>query len=325
MKTKILFFLIAIVPFTFAQSQSHSKITIFNDEGNAFTLTLNGKTINESPQNRIDADELTQSQYSVLINFENKSLGIVKKNVFLEHGNHYVFRSFANKRGKQVLRLFSNSPITDLVDERAPKSTRRDQVPHEEKEMKTTPKPVKEQPAARDAETPSRSKEGQHTEVTMTMPDGSRFEMSVKTNDESTRQEEMQMPDNNPNTQAAEEVEMPQEDIEEEPVIYVEGYTGRIGCPHPISQKEVSNIINTIENQTFSDTKMRTAKRALNNKCINVEDIGKIMNLFTFEDAKIEFAKYAYGFTHDVDNYYMLYNNFTFEATIEELEEYIER
>jgi hypothetical protein len=48
------------------------------------------------------------------------------------------------------------------------------------------------------------------------------------------------------------------------------------------------------------------------------------MQLFTYEDSKLEFAKYAYDYTYDIDNYFMVNDAFEFETSIDELNEYIE-
>lgn len=45
--------------------------------------------------------------------------------------------------------------------------------------------------------------------------------------------------------------------------------------------------------------------------------------LFSFEDTRLELAKYSYGYTYDIGNYYLLNDAFTFESTIEELDEFI--
>lgn len=47
------------------------------------------------------------------------------------------------------------------------------------------------------------------------------------------------------------------------------------------------------------------------------------MFLFNFESTRLELAKYAYGHTYDIANYYMLNDAFTFESSIEELNNYI--
>ena len=47
------------------------------------------------------------------------------------------------------------------------------------------------------------------------------------------------------------------------------------------------------------------------------------MLLFTFEDTRLDLAKYAYGHTFDIGNYYKLNDAFTFESSIDELNKYI--
>ena len=49
------------------------------------------------------------------------------------------------------------------------------------------------------------------------------------------------------------------------------------------------------------------------------------MNLFSFEDSKLQYAKYAYTYTFDLGNYYKVNDAFTFEMSIEELNEYISK
>ena len=48
------------------------------------------------------------------------------------------------------------------------------------------------------------------------------------------------------------------------------------------------------------------------------------MILFTFEDNRLQFAKFAYERTYDVGNYYKVNNAFTFENSMDELNEYID-
>ena len=46
--------------------------------------------------------------------------------------------------------------------------------------------------------------------------------------------------------------------------------------------------------------------------------------MFSFEDSKLDFAKYAYERTYDIDNYYKVNDAFTFESSVDELNEYIQ-
>ncbi len=104
------------------------------------------------------------------------------------------------------------------------------------------------------------------------------------------------------------------------PVSYVPNYTGRIGCPVP--QADVRMIKNAVEAESFSDDKLIVAKQAVKNKCLKASDIKTLAQLFDFEDTKLEFAKFAYDYTYDVDNYYIINSVFDFSSSKEELNKY---
>ncbi|MCT4581389.1 MAG: DUF4476 domain-containing protein [Flavobacteriales bacterium] len=105
-------------------------------------------------------------------------------------------------------------------------------------------------------------------------------------------------------------------------VVYVSGYTGGVGCPIP--ESSVQSIKSSIEDESFSDDKMNVAKQAIKNRCITVSQVRDIMSVFDFEDKKLEFAKYAYSRTYDVDNYYLVNKDFDFSSTKEDLNKFLE-
>ncbi|MBK9515283.1 MAG: DUF4476 domain-containing protein, partial [Flavobacteriales bacterium] len=45
---------------------------------------------------------------------------------------------------------------------------------------------------------------------------------------------------------------------------------------------------------------------------------------FSFEDSKLDFAKYAYDRTYDIGNYFKVNDAFTFESSMDELNEFIQ-
>ena len=68
---------------------------------------------------------------------------------------------------------------------------------------------------------------------------------------------------------------------------------------------------------------MTTAKQVGRDRCFTAEQVKGIMNTFSFEDTKLEFAKYAYERTYDIGNYYKVNDAFTFESSIDDLNSYI--
>jgi len=80
-----------------------------------------------------------------------------------------------------------------------------------------------------------------------------------------------------------------------------------------------------VEDEDFSDDKIMIAKQALKGKCMSVQNIVTISEAFDFEDKKLEFAKFAYDYTYDVDNYYQVNKIFDFSSSKEELNEYVSK
>jgi len=110
----------------------------------------------------------------------------------------------------------------------------------------------------------------------------------------------------------------------EKPSAYeMPGYNGKIGCPWPMVEQDFASAKQSISSKSFEDSKLTIAKQIISNNCLLCSQIKEIMGLFTFEDSKLEFAKYAYGYVYDLNNYYKLNDAFTFESSIDELDEYI--
>jgi hypothetical protein len=104
-------------------------------------------------------------------------------------------------------------------------------------------------------------------------------------------------------------------------VQYVDGYTGYVGCAMP--QSKVDNIKAAIDNEGFSSNKMQVAKQATKNKCLTTAQVIEIAEMFSFEDDKLEYVKYAYDFTYDRDNYYQVNSIFSFSSTKDKLNAFL--
>ena len=112
--------------------------------------------------------------------------------------------------------------------------------------------------------------------------------------------------------------------MDPEPEVYpMPGYTGRIGCAWPMSGTEFADAKKSIESKGFEETKMTMAKQVGSDRCFTVDQVKGIMGLFGFEDSKLDFAKYAYERTFDIDNYYKVNDAFSFESSVDDLNNYI--
>jgi hypothetical protein len=95
-------------------------------------------------------------------------------------------------------------------------------------------------------------------------------------------------------------------------------------CDYRImSRKDFADFKKVINERSFESTKRDMALSVIDVNYFNTEQIRELLNLFGFESTKLEIAKYAFKNTCDKKNYFKLFDVFTFESSIQELDEYI--
>lgn len=93
----------------------------------------------------------------------------------------------------------------------------------------------------------------------------------------------------------------------------------------PMSPTDFDSAKESIASKSFDDSKLKVAKQILGNNCMSTEQVKEVMGLFGFEQAKLDFAKYAYPHTSDQKNYYKVNDAFTFQSSITDLDKHIKR
>jgi len=78
----------------------------------------------------------------------------------------------------------------------------------------------------------------------------------------------------------------------------------------------------TLRKEWFENTRLTTAKQIIDQNNFTSQQVKELMLLFTFENNRLEIAKYAYGQTVDKGNYFVVNDAFTFNSK-EKLNEYI--
>jgi hypothetical protein len=109
----------------------------------------------------------------------------------------------------------------------------------------------------------------------------------------------------------------------DEPVYVMPGYNGPYGCRYPINDRDFQMAKNSISSKSFEDDKLTIAKQVTGANCLLCSQIRQIMTLFSFEETRLEYAKFAYGYAFDQGNYYQLNDAFQFSSSISELDDYI--
>jgi hypothetical protein len=95
------------------------------------------------------------------------------------------------------------------------------------------------------------------------------------------------------------------------------------GC-FAMSGPDFNQALVLIKSKAFSDTRLTIAQQITKGNCLTAVQITQITSLFEFESVKLEYAKFAYLYCFNPENYWKVSNSFEFESSVDELNEYIE-
>jgi hypothetical protein len=79
----------------------------------------------------------------------------------------------------------------------------------------------------------------------------------------------------------------------------------------------------TLRREWFENSRLETAKQIIDQNYFTSQQVKEMVLLFTFENNRLDIAKYAYGKTIDKGNYFIMTDAFTFSNNKEKLTEYI--
>lgn len=312
MKTRL--FTLAFLMVSFISNAQTSNAIFFTENGERFNLILNGILQNEKAETNVKLTGLNAPSYKTRIIFADKALGMVDYTLnFVEMGAEVTYTIKKNSKGAYVVRYVSEVPLAQ-----APPAAPNQAVIV----YSTAPAVVGTTTTTRQTTTTT---SGNPDNVSINMGvnvDGSgggvnmnisgmdgNVESSSTTTTTTTHTTTTTYQDPPPPAQTT--------------VVYVDGYNGKTGCPVPMSRSEFESFKGSLSSKSFEDSKMTMAKQVLNNNCLTSAQVREVMGLFTFEQNKLDFAKYAYGRTYDIGNYYKVNDAFTFESSIDELNNYI--
>ena len=95
--------------------------------------------------------------------------------------------------------------------------------------------------------------------------------------------------------------------------------------PMEIDARTFNDAKASITGASFEDTKLSTAKTIFGSNYMNTNQVMEICRLFSFENTKVTFAKFAYDRCVDPQNYFKVANVFDFDANKKALNDFISR
>lgn len=95
--------------------------------------------------------------------------------------------------------------------------------------------------------------------------------------------------------------------------------------PAGMNELDFTQMKASIERQSFASTKMTVAKQSLSagNK-LTVNQVREVMQLFSFESDKLEYAKFAFQYCIDKNKYYVVNDVFRFSSSVDQLDQFLQ-
>ncbi len=95
-------------------------------------------------------------------------------------------------------------------------------------------------------------------------------------------------------------------------------------CRYKVMKKDDFNDLKgSVNNRSFESSNSAIVKSAIDNNYFTADQVRDLLRYFTFEDTKLEIAKYAYKKVCDAKNFFKVYDAFDFDQSITELKNYI--
>lgn len=318
---KIYILLATLVLSISAFAQNSGNLIVFSEDGLKFYLVLNGIRQNESPLTNVKVVGLNQPYYSAKIIFEDtKQPNIEKKYLAITDADknfqEVTYKIKRNNKLENVLRFFSQVAI----EQAAPVNSNISVVNYNTEPLPEIGTNVNVGTQQITTQTTTNSGTNGNVNIGINMPG---INMNVNVNDPNMMQGSTTTTSYTTTTTSSSSANY---DNYSKPKVVgkpnvTSSTTNQQGCGGSMAMSATSfnAAKQTINKQSFDDTKLTTAKQILKTNCLSAAQIKEMMLLFSFEANRLELAKLGYNRCVDVNNYFLLNDAFSFDSSVEEL------
>ncbi len=305
MKTISLIFSILIaVDFTYSQGM----LSFFTKEGEKFWVIVDGKKINQEASYLVENIPVNMKWGKVKIIFEDPKLGSVDKTyqVVDVDGNwchvKYMIRKNPKKGNYEIRDIDASFTILPSSNPSIQSTSMQPQVTQQTSQPVVTTTPAN----------------NNSDEINMNIninetPTGIQVQTAVSGVQQST------VVTHQTTTTTSQTHTIPITQAVIQPA-----QSNATGCQRPMNDVDFQSALTSIKSKSFEDAKLTLAKQISSSNCLLSVQVRDIMKTFGFENSRLEFAKYAYKYTYDKNNYFKVNDAFSFESSIDELNEYIQ-
>lgn len=312
MSMKSIAFSILLTVSSLMVSAQSNHLVVFSEEGYPFYLIVNGLAYNSDPQTNVRVPELGGQSHKLKFIFSDQSLGEVVKNVQLpSFGREYTYKVKKSASGDWILKLENSVAAPELLPA-APQPMA----------VQTT---VVQQPGTSVAVNSTGTYvNASSTGTSSSFSTNAGGGVSVNVSGIGVNPNPMGLPTAHDVSVgmavygATQPVQAPA------PTHYVmPGYNGPIGCPWPMDAGQFATARQTVAANTWDETRLTVSKQIISSNCLTCAQVRELMMVMGWEESRLDLAKFAYRYTYDLGNYYLLNSAFEWESSVTELNAFI--
>ncbi|NMH28675.1 DUF4476 domain-containing protein [Flavobacterium silvaticum] len=291
---KLFFFACTFIMALSASAQNYGHLTIFSEDGDKFTLILNGETINDAPQTNLRVEELNQPYYNARIVFADANKTELSKTIQITDVDDiykdvtYKIKRDKNNSKKMKLSYFSETAVRpDFIPPSNVKVIHYGQ-----------PQVVTQSTTIINNNAPTintnMNVQGMGVGINVNISEPAMVETHTTTTTTTT-------------SGGYETVES----------------TADCSRNRGMKPTDFNGAISSLNQQKFEDSKLKMAKQIAGSNCLSSEQIKQVCKTFTFEESKLDFAKFAYSRCIDPQSYYKINDIFTYSSSTDELTDFV--
>jgi hypothetical protein len=311
-----------------AQWRPTGNLTIFSEDGLPFYLILNGERYNDVAQTNIRIEELPNPYYNCRIIFQDRAIPELSKSVLniVDADNimqDVTYRIKRDNKGRNVLRFYSFIPAQQNMVRPANCAVYRFGAPNV---LIAGPGFVAN--TGRGGTNVNVNVGG--TSISVNTPGGGRvssnssytdsrdysYQNDVRYNDDRGRYNDSRYNDSRYNDNRYNDNRF--NDSRQS------NNNGRGNCRMAMNAADFNEARNSVAASSFDDTRLSTAKQIISANCMSAAQITTMLSVFSFESSKLDFAKFAFPFCVDKNNYFKINNAFSFESSKTDLNNYVQ-
>jgi hypothetical protein len=351
MKTSLLLILLLSNLALFAQS----NLSIFNNNGQQFYVVLNGIRQNSKPETNVQVGQIKNGSYAVKVIFADGKTPDIDKN-FMIDAPYDITARIIFKKGKGKLQLIGQEPTHGVIQEAvvyrpndaavySDATTTIQTMPSSSSTtIQTTGNTTGINMNVNASETPNTTIQTSNTTTTTTttgtIPDenvnlnmnlsvggvnvnlnanasgtGLGAGTTVSETTTTTTTTSSSAIQGQTNTQVLQQQQQQQQEIQNQQQVHV------VYCTQTMNRLEAFKT--ELQDQSFEDDRLEALKLGLNKTCLTTAQAAQLLDLFTFDENRLEAAKYLSDRLTDRANAGELAKKLTFDSSKMEYRRYI--